>query len=123
MLNVGGGELIALVLIGLIALGPEQLPVMMRRVGSASARINALRADVTGEFLNAVRAGADAPEGAVEDGGAPSPPGDDHAPRPPGGRDEPRSITACTDPTRAAHPRQGDGIDDGPPDSRWQVRR
>jgi sec-independent protein translocase protein TatB len=52
MLNVGGGELIVIALVALIALGPEQLPVMMRKLGALSRQIRTLTSGLREEFLS-----------------------------------------------------------------------
>jgi Tat protein translocase TatB subunit len=52
MWNVGGGEVIVIALIALIALGPEQLPSVMRKLGALSAQIRSMTTDLKQEFLS-----------------------------------------------------------------------
>lgn len=52
MLNVGGGELIVVALIALIALGPEQLPTVMRKLGAFSAQLRSVTSGLRDEFLS-----------------------------------------------------------------------
>ena len=52
MWNVGGGEVLVIALIALIALGPEQLPAVMRKLGALSAQIRSMTTDLKQEFLS-----------------------------------------------------------------------
>ena len=52
MLNVGGGELLVIGLIALIALGPEQLPTVMRKLGALSAQLRSVTSGLKDEFLS-----------------------------------------------------------------------
>jgi Sec-independent protein translocase protein TatA len=52
MLNVGGGELVVVALIALIALGPEQLPSVMRKLGALSAQVRSVTTGLKDEFLS-----------------------------------------------------------------------
>jgi sec-independent protein translocase protein TatB len=52
MLNVGGGELILIGLVALIALGPEQLPTVMRKLGALTNQIRSLSSGLRQEFLS-----------------------------------------------------------------------
>ena len=52
MMNVGGGELIVIALIALIALGPEQLPSVMRKLGALSAQLRSMTTGLKEEFMS-----------------------------------------------------------------------
>ena len=52
MLNVGGGELLVIALIALIALGPEQLPSVMRKLGALSAQLRNVTTGLKDEFMS-----------------------------------------------------------------------
>jgi Sec-independent protein translocase protein TatA len=52
MLNVGGGELVVIALIALIALGPEQLPSVMRKLGALSAQLRSVTTGLKDEFMS-----------------------------------------------------------------------
>lgn len=52
MLNVGGAELLVIALVALIALGPEQLPSVMRKLGALSHQLRSLSSDLKEEFFS-----------------------------------------------------------------------
>jgi Tat protein translocase TatB subunit len=52
MLNVGGGEMLVIALIALIALGPEQLPAVMRKLGALSTQLRSITTGLKDEFLS-----------------------------------------------------------------------
>lgn len=52
MMNVGGGELLVIALIALIALGPEQLPSVMRKLGALSAQLRSMTSGLREEFMS-----------------------------------------------------------------------
>lgn len=62
MLNLGGGELLAIGIIGLISLGPEQLPAVMRKLGAASAQMRSFKGDVERQFLTAIDGASSDPD-------------------------------------------------------------
>ncbi|MEM7273733.1 MAG: twin-arginine translocase TatA/TatE family subunit [Actinomycetota bacterium] len=51
MLNIGAGELIVIALILLIAVGPEQLPSVIRRVGKTIAEVRSMTDGLRTEFM------------------------------------------------------------------------
>lgn len=52
MWNVGGGELLVIALVALIALGPEQLPTVMRKLGALTKQVRSLSTGLRDEFLS-----------------------------------------------------------------------
>lgn len=52
--NVGGGELLVIGLVALIALGPEQLPSVMRKLGALSYQLRSMTSGLKDEFMSAL---------------------------------------------------------------------
>lgn len=52
--NVGGGELLVIGLVALIALGPEQLPGVMRKLGALSYQLRSMTSGLKDEFMSAL---------------------------------------------------------------------
>jgi Sec-independent protein translocase protein TatA len=64
-----GGELLVIALVALIALGPEQLPQVMRKLGALSNQLRSLSSGLRQEFLNGLE------ESAAQQNRAPRPNG------------------------------------------------
>ncbi len=100
MFNVGGGEILVILVVALVVLGPDKLPGAMRTIGQAIAEVRKLSNGFQSEMRNAmyaderptvgpiVGAGAAAPEASAERPDEPAEPADD-APAP-SGPDQPR---------------------------------
>lgn len=54
MFNVGGGELIVILLIALIVLGPKRLPDAARKIGKAVGDLRRMSDSFQGEMRNAL---------------------------------------------------------------------
>ncbi len=54
MFGIGGGEFLVIALVALIAVGPEQLPSVMRKFGSYVAQLRSMADGVRGEFMAGV---------------------------------------------------------------------
>ncbi|MGB5760802.1 MAG: twin-arginine translocase TatA/TatE family subunit, partial [Acidimicrobiales bacterium] len=94
MFNVGPGEIIVIALVLLIAVGPEQLPSLIRRIGSAVAQVRGMTDSLRSEFM----AGLDEIDRAVDPNAwAASAGPSDNAPKP-----KPKPRTAVTPPTGPA---------------------
>ena len=52
MFNIGGGEILVIAMIALIAVGPEQLPSVMRKVGGFVAQIRSMTTGLRTEFMS-----------------------------------------------------------------------
>ncbi len=50
--NIGGGEILVIAMVALIAVGPEQLPSLIRRVGRIVAQLKAVTSDLRDEFMS-----------------------------------------------------------------------
>ena len=50
--NVGGAEVFIVAVIALIAVGPEQLPGVIRKVGQSAAKIRAVANNMKSEFMS-----------------------------------------------------------------------
>jgi Tat protein translocase TatB subunit len=88
MFNVGAGELLVILLVALIVLGPEKLPETARKIGNVMGEVRRMSAG----FQEEVRSAMDTPNQAVQAMAAPPPATD--------ADDEIRPI----DPTGAAAP-------------------
>src|SRR5215467_2060137 len=62
MFNVGGGELLVIMFVALVVLGPDKLPDAARKIGNVMGEIRRMSAG----FQEEVRAAMDAPSKAVE---------------------------------------------------------
>lgn len=51
LFNVGGLEILVIIIVALIAVGPEQLPGVLRRAGRSAAKARALTANLRDEFM------------------------------------------------------------------------
>jgi sec-independent protein translocase protein TatB len=49
--NIGGAEILVIAMVALIAVGPEQLPVVLRKVGRAVAQVRSMTAGLRDEFM------------------------------------------------------------------------
>lgn len=54
MFNVGGGELLVILLVALVVLGPTKLPVVARQIGGFMSHVRRLSSDFKREMENAV---------------------------------------------------------------------
>lgn len=54
MFNIGGGEILVIALIALIAVGPEQLPSVMRKMGGFVNQVRTMTTGIRDEFMSAV---------------------------------------------------------------------
>lgn len=54
MFNIGGGEILVIALIALIAVGPEQLPSVMRKIGGFVNQVRSMTTGIRDEFMSAV---------------------------------------------------------------------
>ncbi len=52
MFGIGGGEILVIALITLIAVGPEQLPSLMRKFGNYAAQLRSMADGVRTEFMH-----------------------------------------------------------------------
>ncbi|MDH3681045.1 MAG: twin-arginine translocase TatA/TatE family subunit [Acidimicrobiia bacterium] len=52
--NIGGGELLVIAMVALIAVGPEQLPSVLRKIGKGVAQIRAMTAGLRDEFMSGI---------------------------------------------------------------------
>ena len=50
--NIGGAEILVIAVIALIAVGPEQLPSVLRKVGRTTAQIRSMAAGLRDEFMS-----------------------------------------------------------------------
>lgn len=50
--NIGGGELLVIAMVALIAVGPEQLPSVLRKFGRGVAQIRSMTAGLREEFMS-----------------------------------------------------------------------
>ena len=71
MFNIGGGELIVILLIALIVLGPQRLPDAARQLGKAMGDLRRLSTGFQDEMKQAIET---APEAAPEGSPAPTDP-------------------------------------------------
>lgn len=69
MFNVGAGELLVILLVALIVLGPEKLPETARKIGNVMGEVRRMSAG----FQEEVRSAMDTPAQAVQSIAAPSP--------------------------------------------------
>lgn len=54
MFNLQGGELLIILVLALVVLGPEKLPEAMRRIGRAYAELRRMGTGFTQEFRSAI---------------------------------------------------------------------
>ena len=83
MLNVGPGEVLVILVIALVVLGPSRLPATARTMGRVLAKVR----DLVTKFQQEMQAAADAPLEALarERGRADQRPAGSQTPSPPGG--------------------------------------
>ena len=83
MLNVGPGEVLVILVIALVVLGPSRLPATARTMGRVLAKVR----DLVTKFQQEMQAAADAPLEAIarERGRAEQPPAASQASAPPAG--------------------------------------
>ena len=58
--NIGGAEILVIAIVALIAIGPEQLPGVMRRIGGFVGQARAMTAGLREEFMSGVEELSDA---------------------------------------------------------------
>ena len=68
MFNVGGGELIVILVLGLILLGPDRLPEVARQLGKHLATYHRIRDGFTAELRDAMDLSATGPDPRPADG-------------------------------------------------------
>ena len=52
MFGIGGGEFLVIALVALIAVGPEQLPSLMRKMGGYAGQMRSMADGVRSEFMD-----------------------------------------------------------------------
>src|ERR1700716_4175135 len=55
MFDIGGGELIVIAVVALIAIGPKELPGVLRMVGQWMGKARKMAAEFQGQFQEAMR--------------------------------------------------------------------
>ena len=55
MFDIGGGELVVIGIVALIAIGPKELPTVLRTVGRYMGKIKRMSAEFQGQFQEALR--------------------------------------------------------------------
>ena len=55
MFDIGWGELVVISIVALIAIGPKELPTVLRTLGQYMAKIRRMAADFQGQFQEAMR--------------------------------------------------------------------
>ena len=55
MFDIGWGELVVIGIVALIAIGPKELPTVLRTLGQYMAKIRRMAADFQGQFQDAMR--------------------------------------------------------------------
>lgn len=55
MLNFGWGEIVLIGIVALIAIGPKELPTVLRSVGQMMAKVRRMAAEFQGQFQEALR--------------------------------------------------------------------
>ncbi|MEZ5178926.1 MAG: twin-arginine translocase TatA/TatE family subunit [Acidimicrobiales bacterium] len=72
MFNVGGPEVVVILLVLLVVLGPDQLPKAMRTFGNVMAEIRKVSGGFQAEMRKAIES-IDEPSSSSDGGGAPAP--------------------------------------------------
>jgi sec-independent protein translocase protein TatB len=72
MFNVGGGEILVILLVALIVLGPAQLPKAARQVGQVMSEIRRISSGFQQELTSALDAEEGADDGAELDDDRPA---------------------------------------------------
>ncbi|MGN6573988.1 MAG: Sec-independent protein translocase protein TatB [Pseudolabrys sp.] len=55
MFDIGGGELVVIGIVALVAIGPKELPTVLRTVGRYMGKIRRMSAEFQGQFQEAMR--------------------------------------------------------------------
>lgn len=55
MFDIGWGELVVIGIVALIAIGPKELPTVLRTLGQYMAKIRRMASDFQGQFQEAMR--------------------------------------------------------------------
>ena len=55
MFDIGWGELVVIGIVALIAIGPKELPTVLRTLGQYMGKIRRMAADFQGQFQEAMR--------------------------------------------------------------------
>jgi sec-independent protein translocase protein TatB len=55
MFDIGGGELVVIGIVALIAIGPKELPTVLRTVGRYMGKVKRMSAEFQGQFQEALR--------------------------------------------------------------------
>jgi sec-independent protein translocase protein TatB len=118
MFNVGGGEMLAVLLLALLVLGPERLP---KAVGEVGKWVGQLRRMSSG-FQDELKKAMDAANLSPDDGDTPFAPGEEaHRALPPGIEEEVRVVhgsagdaAPVADPSDAEPGDSSESVDDAP---------
>jgi sec-independent protein translocase protein TatB len=95
MFNVGGGEVLVILLVALVVLGPDKLPGAMRSVGNVVGEMRKLSNGFQSEMRNAMYSDDRPPSsGPATGGGQPT---DQGPPIPPAAPDPPSSTRRAND--------------------------
>lgn len=73
MFNVGGGEILVILVVALVVLGPDKLPGAMRTIGQAIAEVRKLSNGFQSEMRNAMYADERPTVGPIVGGTTPAP--------------------------------------------------
>ena len=55
MFDIGGGELVVIGIVALVAIGPKELPTVLRTVGRYMGKIRRMSSEFQGQFQEAMR--------------------------------------------------------------------
>ena len=55
MFDIGGGELVVIGIVALVAIGPKELPTVLRTVGRYMGKVKRMSAEFQGQFQEALR--------------------------------------------------------------------
>jgi sec-independent protein translocase protein TatB len=58
--NIGGAEILVIAMVALIAVGPEQLPAVLRKVGRVVSQVRSMTASLRDEFMAGLDDASDA---------------------------------------------------------------
>lgn len=79
MFNVGGGEILVILVVALVVLGPDKLPSAMRTMGQVIGEVRKLSNGFQSEMRNAMYVDDRPTIGPIVGGGATNPPASDPA--------------------------------------------
>ena len=52
--NIGGGEILVIAMVALIAVGPEQLPGLLRKIGRFLGQARSVTSNLRDEFMSGI---------------------------------------------------------------------